>query len=124
MNKFLKVISIYQKYSIINTLLAYYNVPHPRSTSILLSQKSRIKKDKTSNVEIKAGQILIGYIDSETKKRSRYTDITIEGGGKMQCAGSLLLYEGVRVCIRKNATLKFGKHITSVPLKLGTVKNL
>lgn len=42
MKKIQKLISIFRKYSLINTLLAYFKIPHPRAASVIVSQKGTI----------------------------------------------------------------------------------
>lgn len=42
MKKIQKLISIFRKYSLINTLLAYFKIPHPRAASVIVSRKGTI----------------------------------------------------------------------------------
>ena len=110
MKKIQKLISIFRKYSLINTLLAYFKIPHPRAASVIVSQKGTIILDKSSVIDIQSGRLLIGESDSPTNKRTKSCEIVLEPESMMRCAGDLILYEGVGVRVTEGAKLSIGDH--------------
>lgn len=110
MKKIQKLISIFRKYSLINTLLAYFKTPHPRAASVIVSRKGMIILDKSARIDIQSGRLLIGESDSPTNKRTKSCEIVLEPESMMRCAGDLILYEGVCVRVAENAKCSFGHH--------------
>lgn len=110
MKKIQKLISIFRKYSLINTLLAYFKIPHPRAASVIVSRKGLFLLDKSSFIDIQSGLLLIGESDSPTNKRTKSCEIVLEPESMMRCAGNLILYEGVCVRVAENAKCSFGHH--------------
>lgn len=110
MKKIQKLISIFRKYSLINTLLAYFKIPHPRAASVIVSRKGTIILDKSSVIDIQSGRLLIGESDSPTNKRTKSCEIVLEPESMMRCAGDLILYEGVGVRVTEGAKLSIGDH--------------
>ena len=110
MKKTQKLISIFRKYSLINTLLAYFKIPHPGAASVIVSRKGTIILDKSSVIDIQSGRLLIGESDSPTNKRTKSCEIVLEPESMMRCAGDLILYEGVGVRVTEGAKLSIGDH--------------
>lgn len=110
MARFDKYITILKKYSIFKTLCACFKIPHPRVSSIVVGKKSSISLGKSASINLPAGRLLIGESDTPTKQRFQSTELILEDGAQMICAGDLILYEGVKVRIAKNAKCSFGHH--------------
>lgn len=105
-----KYINILTKYSIFNTLLAYFKISHPRAASVVVANKGLILMGKGATIDIENGRLLIGETDSPTNKRFESTELILDDGAGITCAGDLILYEGVKVRVGKNAKCSFGHH--------------
>ena len=110
MSGFNKYITILKKYSVLNTFCASFRIPHLRAASIVVAKKTKISLGKAASVNIPKGRLLIGDSDTPTKRRFQSTELILDDGAKMMCAGDLILYEGVKVRIAKNAKCSFGHH--------------
>lgn len=110
MSRLGKYITILKKYSVTNTFFAFLKIPHPRAASIVVAKKAQISLGKLSSLNMPTGRLLIGESDTPTKKRFQSTELILDDGAKMMCAGDLILYEGVKVRIGKNAKCTFGHH--------------
>ena len=110
MNKLEKYLTIIRKYSVFGGMISYFKIPHPRAASIVVGKKVQLSLSKSASVNIPTGRLLIGESDSPTKQRFQSTELILEDGSKMMCAGDLILYEGVNVRIGKNAKCSFGHH--------------
>ena len=110
MGRLNKYIEIIKKYSILSTFGAVIRIPHPYAASIVVGNKSYISLGKDASVNIPKGRLLIGDSDTPTKRRFQSTELILDDGAKMMCAGDLILYEGVKVRISKNAKCTFGHH--------------
>lgn len=105
-----KLMTIVGKYSLINTILAYLKIPHPRAASVMVSRKGIILLDKSSKIDIQCGRLLIGESDNLTNRRTKSCEIVMEPKSLMVCGGDLILYEGVCVRITEGAKCTFGHH--------------
>jgi len=110
MGRLNKYIEIIKKYSMLSTFGAVIRIPHPRAASVVVGKKSYISLGKASSVNLPTGRLLIGESDTPTKKRFQSTELILDDGAKMMCAGDLILYEGVKIRIGKNAKCTFGHH--------------
>jgi acetyltransferase-like isoleucine patch superfamily enzyme len=105
-----KYILICKKYSVFNTFCAFFKIPHPRKASVVFAKKAMVKKGGGAKVQIQSGRLLLGEADVPSKQRSLSTELILDDGAEMMCAGDLILYEGVKVRIMKNAKCSFGHH--------------
>ena len=110
MKKLQKLIFIFRKYSLINTLLAYFRIPHPRAASVIVSRKGTVLLDKSARIDISSGRLLIGESDIPTSRRSKSCEIILETNSLMVCTGDVILYEGVGVRVTEGAKLSIGDH--------------
>lgn len=90
------------------TLWAYFNIPHPRSTSIIVSRDVNINIGKGASIEVIKGQFTIGESDVCSTKRSYKTTISLENNAKFILNGEVMLYEGVNIRLTRNAKLLIG----------------
>ena len=115
MARFDKYITILKKYSIFKTLCACFKIPHPRAASIVVAKKAQISLGKAASVNLPAGRLLIGESDTPTKQRFQSTELILDDGAKMMCAGDLILYEELKCVLLKtqNAPLDI------IPISIG-----
>lgn len=102
--------TIIRRYSVLGGLISYFRIPHPYAASIVVGKKSLISLGKSASINLPAGRLLIGESDTPTKQRFQSTELILSDGAQMMCAGDLILYEGVKVRIAKNAKCSFGHH--------------
>ena len=107
MNKYIEIL---KKYSIFNTLVAYFKVPHPRAASVVVANKCLVILNEGASINIENGRLLIGETDSPTNIRTQSTELILDERAKMICAGDLILYEGVKIRMAKDAKLSIGHH--------------
>ena len=105
-----KFLQICQKYSAFKTLWAYLNIPHPRSTSIVVSRDVNIDMGKGASIDVIKGKFTIGESDVCSTKRSYKTTISLENNAKLILNGEVMLYEGVNIRLTRNAKLLIGDH--------------
>ena len=102
--------TIIRKYSVLGGIISCFKIPHPRAASIAVGKKTVISLGKAASVDLPIGRLLISESDTPTKKRFQSTELILDDSAKMMCAGDLILYEGVKVRIGKNAKCSFGHH--------------
>lgn len=110
MKSFSKIYTIIRKYSVLGGIASYFKIPHTRAASIVVGKKSLISLGKAAFVDLPTGRLLISESDTPTKKRFQSTELILDNGARMMCAGDLILYEGVKIRIGKNAKSIFGHH--------------
>lgn len=109
-NRLHKLLKLYKKYNVFKTLWAYFNVPHPRSTSIVVSRDVNIEIGKGACIDVIKGKFTIGESDVCSTKRSYKTTISLENNAKFILNGEVMLYEGVNIRLTRNAKLLIGDH--------------
>lgn len=110
MSRYKKYITIFRKYSLYNTILSFFLIPHPRKASVIAARKSKIILHKSAMVDIQNGRLLIGESDSPTNRRAKSCELVLDKRAKMVCVGDLILYEGVCVRIAESAKCVLGNH--------------
>lgn len=109
-SRIIKLVKLYKKYDLLKTLWAYFNIPHPRSTSIVVSRDVNINIGKGASIDVIKGKFTIGESDVCSRQRSYKTTISLENNAKFILNGEVMLYEGVNIRLTRNAKLLIGDH--------------